>query len=151
MRERRGEEIIESRRISFVGEQISAINIGTQRILLVNLIGDGVVKINDHQFDVDPGQSFRVSAKYISENIGGYSWKSCITVIDSTGFYDIKNYQSTGVSENNKDEFNISGYTAILDVWPDMIMPDADITLRLKLWMHDSLYVNPDHPPVELW
>lgn len=89
--------------------------------------------------EVPAGEKFDIHASYRAINVAGGQWKATVTVKGD----GIQNYEDTchfGIEKSHSPK---------LDKMGDNIMPDSDITLRFKLWLHDDCAQ--DYPPVETW
>ncbi len=92
--------------------------------------------------EVPVGEKFDIFATYIARNEAGTAfnpWKATVTVIGN----DIQNYEDTSHSGQHGSQ------TVKLDKMGDNIMPDNDITLRFRLWLHDD--TSEDYPPIATW
>jgi len=115
---------------------ISALNPGE------NTIYDAWIEVNGNKVtEVEVGTEFHILVHYISENVGGLTWLSCVTAKGD----GIENYEDTKVAGSTKE------HTARLGNMGKNIMPDKDISLRIKLWMHDDMYQSPPYPDKSLW
>jgi len=111
----------------------------------------GVSSIDDYWIEyggvrvtqVPAGEKFDIYCKYSARNEAGGTWKVCATVIGTNIADGIQNYQDTASIGNTKTE------TAHLNQMGNNIMPNKNISLRFKLWLHDDTAET--HPPVEAW
>lgn len=139
MSTRRHEEEIAQpikRKVSLNPGGIAALDPGTNRIV------DAWVEVDGSRVtEVEVGREFHILVEYISENVGGLTWLSCVTVKGD----GIANYEDTKVWGSTIE------HTARLGNIGPNVMPDKDITLRIKVWMHDNILESPPYPSEADW
>ena len=107
----------------------------------VSTIEDAWVSISGVRVTQVPvGDKFDIYCHYKAINKAGGYWKATVTVIG----IGIANYEDTRVFGGDKEDYNCK-----LDNMGDNIMPNHDISLRFKLWLHDD--TSEKHPPTDTW
>lgn len=116
----------------------------------VNRIRDAWIEVSGMRVsEVEVGKAFDVFVDYVSENIGGNTWLSCVTVASTDTPRSIQNYEDTKVGFiwwSDRIETTVK-----LDKLGKNVMPNKNLRLRIQVWMHDHMFVVPPHPPIGDW
>jgi len=105
---------------------------------------------------IAPDTEFEIIVSYIIYNsatsffdIPSKLWSACVTAVDDTGQLRVWNAASTSAFPSDHiertDTLNRSPFPKKL------IMPDRDVSFRIKLWGHDQATEPNDPPPIDNW
>lgn len=137
--EEEGSQAIPMRKVSFegIGDLVPG----------VSTIEDAWIEYGGLRVSQVPvGEKFDIFCHFIARNEAGGQWKIAVTVIGD----GIQNWEdeTAGIpfGAKRKEMEHVE-----LKKMGDNIMPDEDITLRLKLWLHDEIGVDPPYPPIGTW
>ncbi|MFY9259570.1 MAG: hypothetical protein WAO71_03575 [Gallionella sp.] len=103
--------------------------------------------------ELAPGQEFKVYVDFNAYNgAGGLAahWSATVTVVDLESG-QIRNWNRAG---GQTSVFNPDGSIQkvfALDKMGSNVMPDHDVSLRVKVWGHDAGIPTPETPAYELW
>lgn len=128
---------------------LRAFSPGASAIYDVWLVVDGS-RVNSGE-KVASGKKFVVMANFKAVNGSTgllNAWSACLTVTDATG--TVRNYRLKDSSFSIPPN-EIASSSLEINAMGENIMPDNDLTLRVKLWGSDQLHPQPAYPDISLW
>ena len=133
-----------------ISSQVAALVPGSENAILDTWVQIGSTRVTE----VAVGQSFTIHCKYTAHNAiplwkVTVDWvKTTVTVIGE----GIKRYEDT-ILDWDKKTFTVKldKYQKQTPSAPVMPSGSGSLSLRFKLWLHDSAYIDPPYPPETSW